>query len=1703
MKKWVLFLFFGLFLAGQSHAQLTGTKSIPGDYATLAAAITDLNANGVGIGGVTFIVADGYTETFATPSAGLISTSSSNSSRPVLFTRSGEGTAPVITAAIGNGSADYIFCLSGTSSITFDGIAIRENPSNSIPEQQVEWGFAILKASATQGSQDVVIKNCSITLDKTNPGSTGIYMDNVTIADPAIQLTITDLSGTNSGNKFYNNVLDNVNRGIYLSGYADPNAPYSYYDQNNDIGSLGGNHVTNFGTGSQAVYGIYAAYQNGLTIANSTINGGDGSTGPVYGIYGGTANNASVNIYGNTITVTSAGTTAGLYGIYNAGLGNGGTSNTLNFYSNSLVNCTYPTATAAIFYGIYNVATAGTINLYSNTARYNTTGGTTQQYLIYTNSTAGNSVNVYNNQVSDNQCTGTGSQTDRSYIFGIQTIGWGNITIHDNLIYNLTLPAQNKFGAGIYGIHGGFSASNSAIYNNLIHDLSVAGSMTSSTSTVIYGIYSSLNSFTNVGTNSIRGNTIYNLQMTLSSTYGGYMYGIYCQYYNNLYSNNVSNLGFTNTSNGYGYGAGIYYSSNGIGYIHENSINNCSMGGTSAYFYGLQINGGDNVYAYNNMIADLNAPTSTVAHALSGIYVVNPVQAGIYNNSIYLNATSNSTGNFGTNGIYITTSALVDLRNNLIINTSSAPSSTTYKTVAYRRSSATFSTYATTSNYNDFFAGTPSATNLIFYDGTTGIQTLSDFKVFAVQRDANSISELPPFSNITTQPWDLHIKSFVPNQCESGGSVISGIVNITTDFDGMPRYPNPGYPERTGYPPTAPDMGAHEFGGIPLDLTPPSILFTPLGKTSSTRARSLNVTVQDASGVPTGGSGVPVLYWKRSAAGSWNAAPADAVNGNIYTFTFGDGVVLNDTVYYYIVAQDNVTPAPNVGATPSNVSGYSADPPACSVPPPDASCYSYKIVGSLCGTFQVGTGQTYPTLTSALNALNQMEVTCPVIFELTDATYPSETFPLTITNPTGVNAVNTVTIRPATGISTTFSGVATSILKLVQASYITIDGSNCGGSDRSLTFNNLSTSGTTATIWICSNGTGQGSTNDVIKNCNINNGYGTTTSYDIVIGSVTGIGTAGDDNDHITLLNNSIFKAYRGIYVAASANGVDDDLKIVNNTIGADIAGNSISNYGIYLAGTASPEVTGNVIYNMINNNAALICGIELNSNVSDAIIRNNMIHDLKSSYAYGPSVYGINIGTGSNVKNATLINNVIYNLTSTQYAAASTQYNPFGVRIVSGTGHKMYHNTINMAGTQSAPGSSASLSAALVFPYPIVTGLDIRDNIFANSIVGLAGSSSYCVYAVAGSTFGTLDYNDYYPSGTYGILGYFGSAQTSLPAWQAATGHEGHGRNIDPVFTSASNLIPTNPALGHLGIWLPAVPSDYAGVIRANPPDIGAYEFASNPVVNTDMASDIAATTATLNGSINAANHTVDSYFDYGTTTAYGSTVAGTPATVTGSSATPVAAALTGLQPFTTYHFRAKGVDGALTVYGEDRSFTTSSNIPVTIGASGTISNDTCIDATQTITVAGTPDTFTVTSSGYVTLIAGQNIVLLPGTTVEPGGYLWAYITTTNEYCGSPAIKSTEVSHDMPLIMRNNEHSHFSLYPNPAGGNITLMQVSDLLFDHVNIEVYTLQGERVFTDAMIGEKRHDLNLSGMASGLYFVKLIADGKVETLKLVRL
>jgi hypothetical protein len=99
------------------------------------------------------------------------------------------------------------------------------------------------------------------------------------------------------------------------------------------------------------------------------------------------------------------------------------------------------------------------------------------------------------------------------------------------------------------------------------------------------------------------------------------------------------------------------------------------------------------------------------------------------------------------------------------------------------------------------------------------------------------------------------------------------------------------------------------------------------------------------------------------------------------------------------------------------------------------------------------------------------------------------------------------------------------------------------------------------------------------------------------------------------------------------------------------------------------------------------------------------------------------------------------------------------------------------------------------------------------------------------------------------------------------------------------------------------------------------AYQPAT-PV--TGAATGITASGATLHGSVNPLGASVRTWFQYGTTTAYGTNIAA-QTTGVANAATPFSATISGLAGGTTFHYRTVVVSDFRTFVGADHTFTTS----------------------------------------------------------------------------------------------------------------------------------------------------------------------------------
>ena len=192
------------------------------------------------------------------------------------------------------------------------------------------------------------------------------------------------------------------------------------------------------------------------------------------------------------------------------------------------------------------------------------------------------------------------------------------------------------------------------------------------------------------------------------------------------------------------------------------------------------------------------------------------------------------------------------------------------------------------------------------------------------------------------------------------------------------------------------------------------------------------------------------------------------------------------------------------------------------------------IVAQISGTFNVGAGQTYTSLTNTggiFEFINNSEVVGNITINITsDLSAASGT----LVAETGTVALNqfaspfTVLIKPS-GAPRLVNGPAasTALIRLNGASRVTIDGSLSGGTDRSLTIENTSV---TAPQVVRFGSIGAAAiTADTLRNTTIINGINTVSAVVVTDNA----GTAGTFNN-ITIQNNDIQKAFIGIFTNAT-----------------------------------------------------------------------------------------------------------------------------------------------------------------------------------------------------------------------------------------------------------------------------------------------------------------------------------------------------------------------------------------------------------------------------------------------------------------------------------------------------------------------------------------------------------------------------------------
>ncbi len=410
---------------------------------------------------------------------------------------------------------------------------------------------------------------------------------------------------------------------------------------------------------------------------------------------------------------------------------------------------------------------------------------------------------------------------------------------------------------------------------------------------------------------------------------------------------------------------------------------------------------------------------------------------------------------------------------------------------------------------------------------------------------------------------------------------------------------------------------------------------------------------------------------------------------------------------------------------------------------------------------------TYVDFVTAFTAINNGTHTGSITV-LATASFSQAATAILNASGTGSASYTAVTVKPGPAATPVITSTAdnTAAIKLNGADNVTIDGSNNGTATKDMSFQNSNNSGSGlgCNIWLASNGT-DGATNNIIKNCNIlgSNSLGaaymgvgvyssatTLTGY-WQPGSVT---TGANSNNQI---RNNLFNSTNAAVVFNGGTGIGETGNQIAGNLMGDVTSatnRKFTNAVIYMLNQSNFTIDQNTIswQNGTNTNVAP-AAISIGAGCTGGTISRNKISNIRFTTSVTTAGILLNAGTTSNIK---VYNNFIYDVASS--GSATVANNAYGIAITGGGGYALGYNSVNM---NSNPTTTANGYQAALYIGTGVTGLDIRNNIFAHS--GTNTTNKFSVYAQATNpATSTIDYNDYYTSAS--VLGYAGANQTSWP---------------------------------------------------------------------------------------------------------------------------------------------------------------------------------------------------------------------------------------------------------------------------------------------------------------------------------------------------
>ena len=414
----------------------------------------------------------------------------------------------------------------------------------------------------------------------------------------------------------------------------------------------------------------------------------------------------------------------------------------------------------------------------------------------------------------------------------------------------------------------------------------------------------------------------------------------------------------------------------------------------------------------------------------------------------------------------------------------------------------------------------------------------------------------------------------------------------------------------------------------------------------------------------------------------------------------------------------------------------------------------------------------------------------------------------------------------------------------------------------------------------------------------------------------------------------------------------------------------------------------------------------------------NNFIYGLTADAgSTATSVYGIKANSGVR----TYSNNIISlggNTASTIYGIYDTGASTFTCNL--------YFNSVYIGGSLASGVTNKSYA---LYSAANSNTRDFRNNILSNARTTISGASLHYAAWFNYTTNGTLtlDYNDYFKSGTGGVLGRFNGADVNSKP--LISGLDAHSVNADPLFLSAGGTSAVNYQASEstlTGITIAGVTTDYFAAARPATPTIGALEHGVITITGTLNAFTSCTGIVSANQSFTVSATSISSNITVTAPTGFElSETAGT-----GFSGSVTLNQSGGTVATTTIYVRITA--SASGSPSGNITFVASGSGTKNLSANGTVyPNLSAVELSpvtaQTIcvTASGTQLTATETgggaitarqwgkcsvSGGAITDITGANAQTYTPTGAGLGTGIWYLVCTTTPTCGS-AIISNEVT--------------------------------------------------------------------------------------------